>query len=877
MTRAPEWGVTVGIGRREDSSFASPAGRASRDGNEGIRGDGRPPVGSFTHTMHPSMEEKEVYTLPALRRNIRPATSWDGDQFISLDVHNGQLKRSTHPANRRVISAVNIASNHNAKEKISETRRRLRSIRYDRDSSSASQSSYEVLCTEKALGSTIRKHASAPKTLDDLGNLISNAIEEQNMKSNASLTENTADQEALTGINAHGAETTSKTSLLQQHQIPISTAQHSHISKVQQSHTSTLQSSCASKVRLSHASTEEQSHAAPVQRAGAYSTLWQGSRSTEHSQHGGNRSSNSQESSALTVGSVRRGRNNTTESVYPKSSPDTERVTYAGDDRNMVSEQVGPAEEKSRLVPATRLGESGQDSPVRQKAAIFEKLARHDDEIYHEGAPILSHRDGGVTHAHFANTKEPTFEPFQSEHENKSEGSYVPSMQRHHEMFHCKSEPSVALVRETWNSDASSGKAVHIPPIPLALPQLVSPRNQRSHRESESSLHESNYSTALESEASSQASTQPQVPIPDLPLSQQSHERRSQGPWPFKWNLFSHEKLPTAVSIEADAQADTASEQHIHRRTGPRKDARAKIQELVETGSRRDTQVTIPEVTESKSRKRTQSTVPDVLASGLRKDAQSTIQELLKAGSSSTGKKANVRQDKERQAEFKTSSRTSDLSPEVTLQERAKMFMEKAIAQTMQSTSAQGSESGGASIRIVNDEQISQERTQPQKPGKRESIEPQKGMAISKSLFTSTAVKSGTTTQGEEIASDIQTPRKSGTATQSRDVTSETHAYAKTSKSTPAHSATKSGTPMQKSKAEAASPKTPVRGRMKEKQDGAYAFEQRYSLSRSRSCGGVRISVEVRTPIPSPEKVHDDHIVIIKANVEPLEDSCGSP
>lgn len=39
--------TVVGHGRRSDSSFASPAGTTSRDGTDGIKRDGRPPVGSF--------------------------------------------------------------------------------------------------------------------------------------------------------------------------------------------------------------------------------------------------------------------------------------------------------------------------------------------------------------------------------------------------------------------------------------------------------------------------------------------------------------------------------------------------------------------------------------------------------------------------------------------------------------------------------------------------------------------------------------------------------------------------------------------------------------------------------------------------------------
>lgn len=48
--------------------------------------------------------------------------------------------------------------------------------------------------------------------------------------------------------------------------------------------------------------------------------------------------------------------------------------------------------------------------------------------------------------------------------------------------------------------------------------------------------------------------------------------------------------------------------------------------------------------------------------------------------------------------------------------------------------------------------------------------------------------------------------------------------------------------------------------------------EQGYSVSRSRSGGGVKILVEVSLPDTSPGKVNNDTIVIITAKFESLEE-----
>jgi hypothetical protein len=69
MTQAWEAGTTSGRGRRADHNFGSPTGCASRDGKEGLRGDGRPPVGTLPQIVHPSVE-KEVILRPLIFKDV---------------------------------------------------------------------------------------------------------------------------------------------------------------------------------------------------------------------------------------------------------------------------------------------------------------------------------------------------------------------------------------------------------------------------------------------------------------------------------------------------------------------------------------------------------------------------------------------------------------------------------------------------------------------------------------------------------------------------------------------------------------------------------------------------------------------------------------
>ncbi len=75
LTQAKESGIYEAQGRRESLSFASPAGRASRDGNEGFRGDGRPPVSSVFYKKPRPVKEVVEHENPVRTVPSRPVTS----------------------------------------------------------------------------------------------------------------------------------------------------------------------------------------------------------------------------------------------------------------------------------------------------------------------------------------------------------------------------------------------------------------------------------------------------------------------------------------------------------------------------------------------------------------------------------------------------------------------------------------------------------------------------------------------------------------------------------------------------------------------------------------------------------------------------------
>ena len=106
LSNAPETGSRVSYGHRQESSFGSPASRTSRDGADGVRGDGRPPVGSFTHMSRPSLEAKLDYT------HVAPLTTRATTSLATRSPHRQDplAALSQHRVLHRPRSVENMAS-----------------------------------------------------------------------------------------------------------------------------------------------------------------------------------------------------------------------------------------------------------------------------------------------------------------------------------------------------------------------------------------------------------------------------------------------------------------------------------------------------------------------------------------------------------------------------------------------------------------------------------------------------------------------------------------------------------------------------------------------------------------------------------------------
>ena len=125
MTRlcdVPEQGVRTGRGRRSNARFASPAGRANRDGNEGFRGDNHPPVGMFGHgpcVLGGPWEGEETFTdLPS-----RP----DGSQAHDLPIP-GPEKLADARKSLRKHDSIETMANETRNTEMLEARSKLRHV-----------------------------------------------------------------------------------------------------------------------------------------------------------------------------------------------------------------------------------------------------------------------------------------------------------------------------------------------------------------------------------------------------------------------------------------------------------------------------------------------------------------------------------------------------------------------------------------------------------------------------------------------------------------------------------------------------------------------------------------------------------------------------
>lgn len=161
MTRSSETSVTVGHGKRQDASFAAPAGRVSREGNEGIRRDHTPPVGSHgSHFACPPGFWTEGDSP------MRPGSSAGGLGRIRT-FHSKQSPRSAQKGARRYSMDSLSNRDSGSHNEFQEVKSRLRSVKGTR----GSEKNYHETYLEET-----ERSASA---MDDLEQMIDDALEQQ--------------------------------------------------------------------------------------------------------------------------------------------------------------------------------------------------------------------------------------------------------------------------------------------------------------------------------------------------------------------------------------------------------------------------------------------------------------------------------------------------------------------------------------------------------------------------------------------------------------------------------------------------------------------------------------------------------------------------
>lgn len=194
------------------------------------------------------------------------------------------------------------------------------------------------------------------------------------------------------------------------------------------------------------------------------------------------------------------------------------------------------------------------ESPVKQRAALFEKLSQHDAMLVYEMPHIHDVRNPAKIRGMWPPEQDAT-------RKGKVCSEFVTSLEKHHLKFHHgKDEP---LVKDNADSPPSISqpdrlRMTHVPPIPLTLPQLVSPR--RRSRPDITAVGDS-FTTFPQTKYNSA-----KVPILSTPKSDESNVKGvTSYNWALKWDVF--RKSPNAPTKESSIEARAEPDHH----TSPKK------------------------------------------------------------------------------------------------------------------------------------------------------------------------------------------------------------------------------------------------------------------------------------------------------------------
>ncbi|KAL9107633.1 MAG: hypothetical protein Q9227_007536 [Pyrenula ochraceoflavens] len=172
-----EAGVTAGHGKRSEPSFASPAFRVSRDGNEGIRRDNLPPVGVPTHQFCPEglWGEKGVY--------YHPKSSAGGltEGIHTIDKHKRKNLDRQHDTSQ-TYQSMDQSSSEASRKELQDVRSRLRSIKnftrseedyYERHLRRSERSQSVLDQRENKVGDALGKQSPTKKRSSGLSTIAS--------------------------------------------------------------------------------------------------------------------------------------------------------------------------------------------------------------------------------------------------------------------------------------------------------------------------------------------------------------------------------------------------------------------------------------------------------------------------------------------------------------------------------------------------------------------------------------------------------------------------------------------------------------------------------------------------------------------------------
>jgi hypothetical protein len=233
------------------------------------------------------------------------------------------------------------------------------------------------------------------------------------------------------------------------------------------------------------------------------------------------------------------------DSERPRSSEDTDIAHYHL-----------PLSEAEREPPRVELPIKMQlkKSPIKQRAALFEKLAQHEAVRVHDMPHIHDARNSAKITKIWPPQQDATAK-------EKVRGEFIPSLEKHHFKFHHGRDEAF----EEKNADSPPGgsspekpRTTHVPPIPLALPQLVSSR--RRSRPDVAGAGDV-FTTAPQTTRSSVS-----VPVVPMPKSEEPKVTRDTSfSWPLRWDLL--RKAPNIPTKESSIVARAEPDDHVSAKT----------------------------------------------------------------------------------------------------------------------------------------------------------------------------------------------------------------------------------------------------------------------------------------------------------------------